>query len=52
MTKTEYGMGQKLLNKDDLEGYKITPKGMLQIGVKQEIPCDVLRKIIAETLEG
>ena len=39
-------------HKDDLEGYKITPKGMLQISVKQEIPCDVLMKIVKETLEG
>ena len=38
-------------HKEELAGYKITPKGMLQIGVKQELPYDVLRKIVAETLE-
>ena len=35
---------------DALTGYKITPKGMLQIFVKQEIPADVLKQIFAETL--
>ena len=35
---------------DSLEGYKVTPKGMLQIFLKQEIPEDELRKIFAETL--
>ena len=36
--------------KDELEGYKVTPKGMLQIFIKQEIPVDVLKRIFAETL--
>ena len=36
--------------KDALAGYKITPKGMLQIFVKQEIPADELKQIFAETL--
>ena len=36
--------------KDVLSGYKVTPKGMLQIFLKQEIPVDVLRRIFAETL--
>ena len=35
---------------DLLVGYKVTPKGMLQIFLEQEIPVDVLRKIFAETL--
>ncbi len=36
-------------NKEMLAGYKITPKGMLQIFIKQDIPVDVLKKIFAET---
>ena len=40
------------LHKEELAGYKITPKGMLQIHTRQEIPKDVLTKIFAETLEG
>lgn len=35
---------------DSLVGYKVTPKGMLQIFLKQEIPVDVLTRIFAETL--
>lgn len=37
-------------HKDKLSGYKITPKGMLQIYLKDEIPCDVLKEIFKETL--
>ncbi len=37
-------------HKDVLSDYKITPKGMLQIYLKDEIPCDVLKKIFKETL--
>lgn len=37
-------------HKDELSGYKITPKGMLQIYLKDEIPCDVLKEIFKETL--
>ncbi len=37
-------------HKDALAGYKITPKGMLQIFLKQEIPSDVLKQIFAKTL--
>ena len=37
-------------HKDKLADYKITPKGMLQIYVKQDIPSDVLKQIFAETL--
>lgn len=34
-----------------LHGYKITPKGMLQIGHKQEIPEEVLKIVFKESLE-
>ena len=37
-------------NTEMLSGYKVTPKGMLQIFLKQEIPTDVLKKIFVETL--
>ena len=37
-------------HKDELSGYKITPKGMLQIFVGQEIPIDILKQVFAETL--
>ena len=36
--------------KDVLSGYKVTPKGMLQIFLKQELPIDVLKQIFANTL--
>ena len=36
--------------KDELSGYKITPKGMLQIYLRQDIPTDVLKKLFTETL--
>ena len=39
-----------LEHQEVLSGYKVTPKGMLQVFVKQEIPEDVLKKIFAETL--
>jgi len=39
-----------LEHKEELSGYKITPKGMLQVFIKQEIPEDILKKIFAETL--
>lgn len=37
-------------NMEMLSGYKITPKGMLQIFLKQDIPTEVLKRIFAETL--
>ena len=37
-------------HKEELEGYKITPKGMVQIYVKQDIPYEVFKQIFAETL--
>ena len=33
-----------------LSGYKVTPKGMLQVFLKQELPVDVLKQIFAKTL--
>ncbi len=35
---------------DELTEYKITPKGMLQLYVKQEVPMEVLKRIFRETL--
>ncbi len=35
---------------DELSGYKITPKGMLQIFAGQELPADILVRIFKETL--
>ena len=40
-----------LSHKEQLAGYKITPKGMLQIYLKQDIPYEILKQIFAETLE-
>lgn len=37
-------------HKEELAGYKITPKGMVQIYLKQDIPYEVLKQIFAETL--
>ena len=39
-----------VLHKEELTGYKITPKGMLQIYLKQDIPHEALKRIFAETL--
>lgn len=36
--------------KDELNGYKITPKGMLQIYVGEDIPKEVLMKVFKDTL--
>jgi len=38
-------------HKEELVGYKITPKGMLQIYFNQSIPEETMKKIFAETLE-
>lgn len=38
-------------HKEELAGYKITPKGMLQIHLKQDIPSEILEHIFAETLK-
>lgn len=37
-------------HKDELSDYKITPKGMLQIYLKQDIPHEVLKQIFAGAL--
>ena len=37
-------------HKLQLEGYKITPKGMLQIYLNQDIPHTVLQEVFMETL--
>ena len=37
-------------HKEELTDYKITPKGMLQIFVNQDIPADILKQIFPETL--
>ena len=39
-----------MMNKTELAEYKITPKGMLQISTKQDIPVKVLSIIFKETL--
>lgn len=36
---------------DELTGYKITPKGMLQIFHKQKVPDQVLKEIFKKSLE-
>ena len=38
------------LHKEELTDYKITPKGMLQIYLKQDIPYEVLKQIFVESL--
>lgn len=37
-------------HKEELTGYKMTPKGMVQIYVKQDVPSEVLKQIFTETL--
>lgn len=37
-------------HRDELSGYKITPKSMLQIFVNQQIPSEVLMRVFGETL--
>lgn len=39
-------------HKEELCGYKITPKGMVQIFIKQDIPDDVLKQVFTETLQN
>lgn len=36
--------------KTELAGYKMTPKGMVQIYINQSVPREVLKKIFEETL--
>lgn len=35
--------------KEVLAGYKVTPKGMLQIFLKQDIPADILMQVFKKT---
>lgn len=37
--------------KSQLEGYKITPKGMLQVYLHQEVPYKIIQTIFTETLD-
>lgn len=37
--------------KEELTGYKLTPKGMLQLYLKQDIPYEALKSIFSEALE-
>lgn len=39
-----------MAHKEELSGYKITPKGMLQLYVKQAVPTEILKTIFVETL--
>ena len=41
---------QIICHKEKLTGYKITPKGMLQIYLNDEIPYNTLKLIFSETL--
>ena len=36
--------------KDELSSFKITPKGMLQVFLSQEVPFDILKKVFSDTL--
>lgn len=38
-------------HKEELADYTITPKGMLQIYLKQDIPSEILKQVFAETLK-
>lgn len=39
-----------LQHTEELKAYKLTPKGMLQISLKQSLPAELLKCIFAETL--
>lgn len=36
--------------KDELSSYKITPKGMLQVFLNQDVPFEILKKVFSKTL--
>lgn len=40
-----------LAHKDEIQEYKITPKGMLQIFHNQQVPTEILKVIFKESLE-
>ena len=37
-------------HRDELGDYSVTPKGMLQISVKNDLPAELLERIFSETL--
>lgn len=37
-------------HKEELNGYKITPKGMLQLYINQTVPANILKEVFAEML--
>ncbi len=39
------------MHTDEFNGYKFTPKGMLQIGVKQEIDSELLTRVFRDTFQ-
>ena len=39
-------------HKEELKDYKITPKGMVQIYLREGIPDEIMKQIFAETLGG
>lgn len=39
-----------ILHKEALSGYKFTPKGMVQIYLKQALPSESLKQVFSETL--
>jgi uncharacterized protein YdhG (YjbR/CyaY superfamily) len=41
-----------VLHRSELSGYKITPKGMLQIFHNQQVPCELLKIIFKESFEN
>ena len=40
-----------VFHKDELTGYKITPKGMMQIFHNKQVPCELLKTIFEESFE-
>ena len=39
------------MHADEFSGYKFTPKGMLQIGLKQEIDSELLTRVFRDTYQ-
>lgn len=37
-------------HRDELTGYSVTPKGMLKIGLKNDLPAELLERIFHKTL--
>ena len=37
-------------HRDELTGYSVTPKGMLQISVKNDLPAELLERIFHKSL--